>query len=159
MSERTALTPASYVIFRRGNSVLLQLRQGTGYMDGHWATAAAGHVEANESAEAAALREAQEELGVQIAAEDLVPLTTMHRFLPQGPAIEQRVDFFFSTERWSGSPRIMEPHKAAELQWFALDELPVPLVPHEQYVFERLAAGVAPIISLETATPGKYVNP
>ncbi|ALV46131.1 DNA mismatch repair protein MutT [Arthrobacter alpinus] len=159
MSERVALIPASYVIFRRGASVLLQLRQGTGYMDGNWATAAAGHVEANESAEAAALREALEELGVQIAAEDLVPLTAMHRFLPRGQAIEQRVDFFFSTERWSGNPRIMEPHKAADLQWFPLDELPPLLVPHERYVLERLVAGVAPIISLETSMPGSYVNP
>ena len=29
--------------------MLLQLRRGTGYMDGHWAAAAAGHVEAGES--------------------------------------------------------------------------------------------------------------
>ena len=28
-----------------GDEVLLQLRQRTGYMDGHWAAAAAGHVE------------------------------------------------------------------------------------------------------------------
>lgn len=154
MSERVALVPASYVIFRRGSSVLLQLRQGTGYMDGHWATAAAGHVEAGESAETAAIREAQEELGVEIAAEDLVPLTAMHRFQPQGTALEQRVDFFFSTEQWAGEPRIMEPLKAADLQWFALDELPAPLVPHERYVFERLATGIAPIINFETSLPG-----
>lgn len=154
MSQRVALVPASYVIFRRDNSVLLQLRQNTGYMDGHWATAAAGHVEAGESAEAAALREAHEELGVEIAAEDLVPLTAMHRFQPQGTALEQRVDFFFSTEQWAGEPCIMEPHKAADLQWFALDELPAPLVPHERYVFERLVTGLAPIVNLETGMSG-----
>lgn len=154
MSERIALVPASYVIFRRGGSVLLQLRQGTGYMDGHWATAAAGHVEAGESAQTAALREAQEELGVWIAAEDLVPLTAMHRFQPGGTALAQRVDFFFSTEHWSGEPRIMEPDKAAELQWFALDKLPAPLVPHERYVLERLATGLAPIINLDAGVLG-----
>ncbi|MET0977876.1 MAG: NUDIX domain-containing protein, partial [Paeniglutamicibacter terrestris] len=52
------LVPASYVVFLRGDQVLLQLRQNTGFLDGHWACAAAGHVEAGESASAAAVREA-----------------------------------------------------------------------------------------------------
>ena len=50
MFHRFQVVPASYVIFRRDDHVLLQLRQGTGYMDGYWATAAAGHVEAGEPA-------------------------------------------------------------------------------------------------------------
>ena len=147
MSERFALIPASYVIFRRKTQVLFQLRQGTGYMDGHWATAAAGHVEAGESAQAAAIREAREELGVRIAIEDLVPLTVMHRAQVNGPAVAQRVDFFFSCEKWVGEPRIREPDKAADLQWFALDELPALVVPHERFVLERLTAGLPPIVS------------
>ena len=44
--------------------VLLQLRQNTGYMDGHWAAAAAGHVERGETAYDAAQREAAEELDI-----------------------------------------------------------------------------------------------
>ena len=44
------MVPASYVYLLRevdgATEVLLQLRQGTPYMDGHWAAAAAGHVEA-----------------------------------------------------------------------------------------------------------------
>ena len=49
---------------RAGTEVLLQLRQNTGYMDDHWAAAAAGHVERGETAYDAARREALEELGV-----------------------------------------------------------------------------------------------
>lgn len=146
MSERSALIPVSYVIFRRGGQVLLQLRQGTRYMDGHWGTAAAGHVEAGESAETAAVREAHEELGVRITAENLVPLTAMHRAQANGPAVAQRVDFFFSCEKWVGEPRIMEPDKAADLQWFPLDELPTQVVPHERFVLERLTVGLPPIV-------------
>ncbi|PYI37167.1 DNA mismatch repair protein MutT [Arthrobacter psychrolactophilus] len=153
MNQRVALVPASYVIFRRDNSVLLQLRQNTGYMDGHWATAAAGHVEAGESAEAAAIREAYEELGVRIAAEHLVPLTAMHRFKPQGSPLEQRVDFFFSADLWAGEPRIMEGDKAADLQWFSLNALPEVIVPHERYVLECLLTGMAPIVNIDMGTP------
>ena len=65
---RFRLVPAAYVVLLRpsgtGDEVLLQLRQHTGFMDGHWACAAAGHVEEGESAPAAAVREAAEELGV-----------------------------------------------------------------------------------------------
>ncbi|ALE06773.1 DNA mismatch repair protein MutT [Arthrobacter sp. ERGS1:01] len=140
-AERFTLTPVSYVIFRRGDAVLLQLRQGTGHMDGHWATAAAGHVEAHESVAEAARREAREEIGVVIAAKDLLAITTMHR-----PA-EGRVDFFFSCESWSDEPRIMEPDKSAGLAWFDLDDLPGALVPHERYVLENLRAGLPPIVT------------
>lgn len=34
MTERPLLVPEAYVILRRANEVLLQLRQNTGYMDG-----------------------------------------------------------------------------------------------------------------------------
>ena len=54
--------PAAYVFLLRpgadGDEVLLQLRQNTGYMDDHWAAAAAGHVERGETAYDAARREA-----------------------------------------------------------------------------------------------------
>lgn len=36
------LVPAAYVILRRDEQVLLQLRMNTGYRDDYWATAAAG---------------------------------------------------------------------------------------------------------------------
>ena len=90
------LVPASYVYLLRdgvqGTEVLLQLRQGTGYMDGHWAAAAAGHVEAGESVLDAAVREADEELGVTIDPVDLAPLCAMHRTsAPHGP-VDERVD-------------------------------------------------------------------
>jgi 8-oxo-dGTP diphosphatase len=109
MVDRFQVVPASYVIFRRGELVLLQLRQGTGYMDGYWATAAAGHVEPDESAAQAAVRESHEELGVSIEPEQLVPLTTMHRSQGNGQAIDERVDFFFTCTTWQGEPQMTCP--------------------------------------------------
>ncbi len=148
MDSRDQLTPISYVIFRRQDFVLLQLRQGTGYLDGHWATAAAGHVEANESAQDAASREVQEELGVAINAEDLLPLVVMHRKQEQGEIYQGRVDFFFQCTAWSSEPHLMEQDKASELKWFHLDDLPSPVAPHELHVFKSLRSGMPAIISL-----------
>ncbi|MFC7876781.1 NUDIX domain-containing protein [Isoptericola sp. NPDC057391] len=136
--HRFRVVPAAYVYLRREGQVLLQLRQGTGFRDGHWAAAAAGHVEAGESVRAAAVREAREELGVVVDPADLVPVTTMHRGVPGGPALEQRADFFFTATRWSGSPEIREPAKVADLRWFPFVALPDPVVPHELVVLRAL---------------------
>ncbi|PYG01600.1 ADP-ribose pyrophosphatase YjhB, NUDIX family [Georgenia satyanarayanai] len=146
--HRYRVVPAAYVALLReeagaADSVLLQLRSGTGFMDGHWACGAAGHVEAGESVLDAAVREATEELGVRIAPTDLLPLTVMHRTQGTGLAIDERVDFFLSCRRWHGEPRLRED-KAAALRWVrldALDSLREPVVPHERQVLDALAAG------------------
>lgn len=148
MVDRVKLVPASYIVFRREEFVLLQLRQGTGYLDGHWSSAAAGHVEADESAVQGAVREAHEELGIDIDPEKLVPLTVMHRTERNGQATGERVDFFFECTIWQGEPQMMEPDKVADLRWFHLDDLPSVVTPHERCVFERLRTGLPPIITL-----------
>ena len=141
---RGLLVPASYVLLVREQDgvreVLLHLRTGTGYMDDHWATLA-GHVEEGETARAAAVREAAEEAGVRLEEDDLVPLTTLHRISPGEDQVEQRVDFFWLAEQWTGVPRIVEPAKAADLRWFPLSALPEPVVPHEHEVLGRVASG------------------
>ena len=147
MQKLFRLVPAAYVVFRRGPQVLLQLRQNTGFMDGHWACAAAGHVEAGESVFDAAVREAAEEMGVGVLPADLAPLTVLHRTNGSAAPLAQRVDFFFSTTRWSGEPRIMEPDKCADLAWFDLDSLPTPMPGHERYVPGNLSSATLPAIA------------
>lgn len=141
--HRFRVVPAAYVYLRRDDEVLLHLRAGTGYRDGHWA-AAAGHVEPGESVLDAAVREAREELGVVVEPGDLRPVTAMHRGEVGGPALEQRVDFFFEARRWSGTPEIRETAKASALGWFPLDALPTPVVPHELVVLEAIRDGSVP---------------
>ena len=124
--------------------MLLQLRLNTGYMDGHWAAAAAGHVERGETAYDAAQREAAEELDIRDLALEFV--TSMQRTRHADP-IDERVDFFFTARAWSREPRIVEPAKCAELRWCRLDrldELPQPVVPHERDVLRRLRSGYVP---------------
>jgi 8-oxo-dGTP pyrophosphatase MutT (NUDIX family) len=145
------VVPAAYVFLLRGGAgpdgdgalgdeteVLLQLRSGVDYMDGHWAAAAAGHVERGETAWDAARREALEEIGVTDV--DLVFVTAMQR-TQGGEPIDERIDFFFTARSWSGEPRVVEPDKAADLRWCRLGDLPDPVVPHERAVLERLRTG------------------
>jgi 8-oxo-dGTP diphosphatase len=150
--SRFVVVPAAYVFFLRtqgsagGRQVLLQLREGTGYMDGHWAAAVAGHVEKGESVYEAAAREALEEVGV--TGLDLTAVCAMQRTQrgPSGHAepIDERVDYFFVATSWSGEPQILEPQKCADLRWFPLDDLPDPVVPHELEVLRALRSGQVP---------------
>jgi 8-oxo-dGTP diphosphatase len=139
---RFVVVPASYVFLLReggtGPEVLLQLRHNTGYMDDHWAAAAAGHVEKGETAYDAARREAFEELGVTDV--DLAFVTAMQR-TRGGEPIDERIDFFFTARSWVGDPYIVETEKAADLRWCALDALPEPVVPHERAVLDGLRTG------------------
>ncbi len=161
---RFVVVPAAYVLLLRDGDgaapeVLLQLRSGTGFMDGHWACAAAGHVERGETAPQAARREAREEIGVEVG--DLVHVTTMQR-TRGGEAIDERVDFFFLCRAWDGEPSLQEPDKSAGLRWCRLDrldELPDPVVPHERAVLVSLVEGrTTPYTTFgfppETTAPG-----
>ncbi|MBO0845118.1 MAG: NUDIX domain-containing protein [Nocardioides sp.] len=146
MTDRFRVVPASYVFLLRpaaspggADEVLLQLRQNTGYMDGHWAAAAAGHVERGETAYDAARREAREEL--DIGGLDLDFVTAMQRTRHADP-IDERIDFFFTARAWTGEPRIVEAAKAEAIEWFSLDRLPEPVVPHERVVLDGLGTGL-----------------
>jgi 8-oxo-dGTP diphosphatase len=147
---RFALVPAAYVYLLRPGTdgrteVLLQQRGDVPFMAGHWAAAAAGHVEPGETAPVAALREALEELG--LTSVDLEFVATMQRRRGD-EAVEQRADFVFTARSWAGEPRIMEPTKAHRLGWFPLGDLPEPMVPHEAYVLGLLAAGAGDVPAL-----------
>jgi 8-oxo-dGTP diphosphatase len=150
---RFALIPASYVFLFDGSPgeaderVLLQRRANTGYYDGWWAASAAGHVDPGESVFTCATREAAEELGVELSESALQPLTAMHRTMPGGGPIEQRIDVFFACRSWNGEPSLLE-HKADALEWFALDALPDELVHHERFVLEGHRDGtLLPVIA------------
>jgi len=145
IEDRFVVVPAAYVLLLRGEGpgteVLLQLRQGVDFMDGHWASGAAGHVERGETAYDAARREAREELG--IGGLELEHVTSMQR-TAGGEPIDERIDFFFTSRTWSGEPRVTEPEKSGGIRWVRLDDLdslPGPVVPHERVVLDGLRTG------------------
>ncbi|MDO5676726.1 MAG: GNAT family N-acetyltransferase [Propionibacteriaceae bacterium] len=141
MARTFAVVPSSYVFLRRGDEVLLQLRQNTGYMDGRWVAGAAGHVEQGETARQAAVREAAEELGITIRPEDLTLISVMQRTDRTDNPREQRADWFWTATEWKGTPAILEEAKAVEARWWPLHELPDKMPDYERQILEALAAG------------------
>ncbi|MEU1019561.1 methyltransferase domain-containing protein [Streptomyces sp. NPDC005898] len=110
-----------HLMLRRGDEVLLARRAGTGYGDGLW-NLPSGHLEDGEDVREAVLREAREEIGLDLAPADLrAELVVQHR----GPGAAPRMGWFFSAAYGAGGePVNAEPHKCAELTWHPLADLP-----------------------------------
>jgi len=81
MKERFTLVPASYLILIRESKILLLRRFNTGYEDGKYSMVA-GHLDGNETVIQTIIREAREEAGVELQAQDLEVVHVMHRKQP-----------------------------------------------------------------------------
>lgn len=147
MAARFVVVPAAHVHLLRGDEVLLQRRCGTGYLDGHWVAAAAGHIEHGETAARAVIREAEEELGVRIEERDLEPATLMQRTDGTPDPVQQRADWYFTATAWIGSPQVREPEKCDAMAWFPLAALPSPLPSYEATVLGGIASGRLPLFT------------
>lgn len=122
--ERFKLIPAVHLFLLNKGKILLSRRYNTGYRDGFYGVVA-GHLEGNENAISAMRREAEEEAGIKISESDIAFCGIMHR-----KSDEERVDFFFVSEKWNGDIKNTEPHKCDDLSWFNLEDLPENMVPY-----------------------------
>lgn len=137
--ERFKIIPVSHLILIRDNKILLSRRFNTGYEDGNYSVVA-GHLDGNETFTAAMIREAKEEAGIDIAAEDLEVIHVMHRKSP--PETNERIDLFLKANKWQGELKIMEPHKCDDLKWFLIDDLPVNIVPYIKSAILNIQKGI-----------------
>jgi ADP-ribose pyrophosphatase YjhB (NUDIX family) len=112
---------ASYCLIQTSDTILLQRRFNTGYLDGHWALPS-GHVIDREDALTGASRELLEETGLIVRTDDWRFVCAMHRQTDR-----TIVDLFFTTTKFLGTPRICEPTKCDGLAFFQINALPQPL--------------------------------
>lgn len=122
-----------YLILKRGDHVLLQLRKNTGYCDGMYGLVS-GHVEEGESATAAMMREAWEEAGIRLQPGDLRVAHVSHRRTNR-----VNVDIFFTCAAWEGDPLNREPGLCAELVFSPLSKLPANCISYIAKVFDSIA--------------------
>ena len=125
-----------HLFFFRDNQILLSRRFNTGFRDGEYSVPA-GHLDGNETVIAAAMREAKEEIGVQMEAKDTVFSSVMHRIED-----DERVDFFVHVHKWQGEPFNAEPDKCDGLRWADVDQLPVNMVPYVRQALGNHLKGI-----------------
>ena len=114
-----------YLVLFKDGKTLLSRRYNTGWQDGNYSLVA-GHVDGNEPATTALIREVKEEVGLDLSPENVRVAHTMHR---KSLDVEY-VDIFFTAEKWGGEPTIREPEKCDDLQWFDVDNLPINTLPY-----------------------------
>lgn len=120
---RHKLVPAAFIIFKKGNKILLSRRYNTGHEDGNYSLPS-GHLEIRESYTACAVREAMEEVGVKVSAKDLQFIHTSQNYFDSPDVNDHYINVFFLCTKWKGEIKNAEPHKCDELRWVEINKLP-----------------------------------
>lgn len=120
-AQETPLRDATVCLLVRGwppAEVLLGFKK-TGFAAGK-INGIGGKVEPGETVVAATVRELEEEVGVRVNEEDLVPAAHLTFLFPARPAWSQTVHVFLA-RAWQG-----EPEESAEMApaWYAVDNVP-----------------------------------
>ena len=120
MSERNKIPITVQLLIIKENKILLIKRINTGYEDGKYSLPG-GHVEANEEIRKTAIREAKEEIGIQINKEDLDLYKVLNRKIKEGG---EYVDFIFKVKKWNGNITNEEKDKCEKIIWSDVDKIP-----------------------------------
>ncbi len=136
--ERFKLIPFVVLFLRQGNNVLLMRRYNTGFKDGFYGGTGGG-IESAEPATQAIIREAQEELGIQVKKENLKIVHTVHAYSESN---QEFISFFLEATEWEGTPQIMESNKCDDIAWFDIDNLPLNILPLHKHVLDMIAKNI-----------------
>lgn len=104
------------VFLRRGNEILLAMKK-RGFGEGKW-NGAGGKVENGETPLQAAVREAQEEIGV--TPRNLQQVGEIDFYLKEDPGFNHYAHIYMATD-WSGDPQETEEMRP---KWFNLADIP-----------------------------------
>ena len=115
--------------------ILLALRKNTGYNDGEYELPG-GHVDAGEDIINAMIREAKEELNIELERENLKIEHILHHYKGN------RLKFVISADRYYGELKIGEPDKCEKLEWFDINQLPENMDKKAKKVLKKIKNGV-----------------
>ena len=124
---------AVHMIIMDNNKILLQKRKGSKLWPGYYALPA-GHIDEGENQYDALVREAKEELGIEINLGDIANSYAVLRrnfFKIDGKKLEPYIDYYFEISKYRGTPKIVELNKCEELIWANIDNLPEPFINYE----------------------------
>ncbi|MBR6327425.1 MAG: NUDIX domain-containing protein [Alphaproteobacteria bacterium] len=120
-------------IFNDKNQLLLGLRQNA-QDSGAWCPPG-GHMEFGESIEDAAVRETKEETGLIVQAKDVFLKGVTNDFYPQNN--KHYITLHLFCKKYTGLPKVLEPHKCQKWQWFDMGKLPDNLMLPVQHFLQQ----------------------
>ena len=117
------------------NEILLALRKNTGYNDGEYELPG-GHVEAKEDLLDTMIREAKEELNIELKREDLKIEHILHHYKGN------RIKFIISAKKYEGTLQVGEPDKCEKIEWFDINNLPENIEQRAGKVLKEIQNGI-----------------
>lgn len=127
--EREKFLSSIYLIIKNEEGkILLQRRQGTKLWPGFLALPA-GHIDEGENAYEALVREAQEELGINVTIESITDTFVVNR---KNKSLPPYYDVYFEIGSYEGKIEIKEPEKCSELIWADIQDLPFDIIDFER---------------------------
>lgn len=146
---------AVHIILINDNKILLQKRKGSKLWPGYYALPA-GHIDEGETQYDALVREAKEELGIEVNPNDIINNYVVLRrnfFEIDGKILEPYIDYYFEIKKYNGVPKIIEEDKCDELLWADVNNLPEPFINYEGVFLEDKT-----ITTYDCLTDGAYVK-
>ncbi len=140
-ANRFKLKAGVFVVLIEEGQVLLLRRFQTGIEDALYVVPMGGH-DGKEPLTTGVIREAKEEVNIEVKQEDLSVCHVMHRFhtMPEGLSFEQ-IDVFFRVNRYEGVITNNEPDRCDELAFFPLNNLPKATAPFIQHALQCIQKG------------------
>jgi 8-oxo-dGTP pyrophosphatase MutT (NUDIX family) len=146
---------AVHIILIDNDKILLQKRKGSKLWPGYYALPA-GHIDEGETQYDALVREAKEELGIEINPNNIINDYVVLRrnfFEIDGKILEPYIDYYFEIKKYNGVPKIIEADKCEELLWADVNNLPEPFINYEGVFLEDKT-----ITTYDCLTDGAYVK-
>jgi ADP-ribose pyrophosphatase YjhB (NUDIX family) len=140
--ERFKIVPFVSLILRKDDKLLLIRRAQTGCDDGFYCCAGGG-VDGNEPITHALIREAKEELGIQLKKEHVKVVHVLHKRFKTAEHFGETIGFFVEATEWEGEPQNMEPHLHDDIAWFPIHDLPNNTMESLKHVIKMLAQNIS----------------
>jgi len=132
------IVPAVCLLLECDKKWFVGRRQNTGYCDG-CLNMLAGHIDLDETPREAAVREAKEEVGIEVGKDDIEFVHIQYNRNADGR--HDRTHYYFKIESCSLKPVNTEPYKCSEVMWISkytqLDEF----VPFMREALEAMKRG------------------
>lgn len=128
MEKEKFLSSVYLIIKNERNEILLQRRMGTKLWP-FFLALPAGHIDDKENAYDALIREAKEELGIEISIENIIDAFVVNR---RNKSLMPYYDVYFEINNYKGQIKIMEPSKCSELLWCDINNLPDDMIDFEK---------------------------
>ena len=136
---REKFLSAVYMLIKNENGEILFQRRCGSKLWPNFLGLPAGHIDQGGNALEALIREAKEELDIDISSDDIEDTFVVNRI---NKNLNPYYDIYFVLKGYRGTIKINEPNKCLELKWLKIDKLPEDVIGFEKVAIDNYQKGI-----------------